>query len=279
MNASDFELRQENGQRHARENGEMQRRPCGSAQSLGRIRARGAANAGSGGGRPGCAERSSGAENRADIPGVLHSGKDDEKRGTGRGGRANQVIERSFAWLDQRRNTLGMFGICQTLEKSVSSAQRRKTYFRAVDQRSEAFVMALAGLAEEHRLDGTAGAQCFFDEAHSFDADVTVFGRQATAENEAELLEPAIVAAGQHRKFARTLNAITCSFAWRRHIQQVSKFGAENAKTSQLPLCCTMVVPEWTYRRSGYNCFAWMIAQRMNSSYRLSAEDLAWSFC
>src|SRR5712671_236993 len=56
--------------------------------------------------------------------------------------------------------------------------------------------MALAGFAEQHRFNGTGGAQRFFDQAHAFDADETGLGRQSAFQRKAKFLEPAIVAAG-----------------------------------------------------------------------------------
>jgi len=53
--------------------------------------------------------------------------------------------------------------------------------------------------AEEHGLDGTAGAQRLFDETDAFDTDKAVFRGQAAAEGHAKLLQPAIVAAGEGR--------------------------------------------------------------------------------
>src|SRR5882762_8736224 len=55
--------------------------------------------------------------------------------------------------------------------------------------------MALAGFAEEHRFDGAAGAQRFFDQAHAFDADEAGLRRQSAFQREAKFLEPAIIAA------------------------------------------------------------------------------------
>lgn len=58
-------------------------------------------------------------------------------------------------------------------------------------------MMAFAGFAEEDRFDGAAGAQGFFDQADTFDADGAGFRGQAAAERHAELFEPAILAAGK----------------------------------------------------------------------------------
>jgi hypothetical protein len=61
----------------------------------------------------------------------------------------------------------------------------------------EFFAVAFAGFAEEDGFDLTAGFEGFLDEAESFDADAAGVGLQAAAESDAELLEPAIVSAGE----------------------------------------------------------------------------------
>ena len=90
-----------------------------------------------------------------------------------------------------------MLRVGKTFEEAVVGAQYGEAHLGAIDQGREAFVMPLAGLAEEHGLDGTAGAQRFFDEADAFDPDEAAFRGQAAAERHAKLLEPAIVAAGE----------------------------------------------------------------------------------
>ena len=83
-------------------------------------------------------------------------------------------------------------------------------------------MVALAGFAEEHSLDGAARTQCFFDEAHAFDADEAVFGGEAAAESHAKLFEPAIVAADEERRLARGFR-VAGGFARGRHNLEVSK--------------------------------------------------------
>jgi hypothetical protein len=57
--------------------------------------------------------------------------------------------------------------------------------------------VALAGFAEEDGFDLAAGFEGFFDETETFDADAAGIGLQAPAKCDAELLEPAILAAGE----------------------------------------------------------------------------------
>ena len=77
-------------------------------------------------------------------------------------------------------------------------------------------MMALAGFAEEDRFDGAARAKRFFDQADAFDADGAGFCGQAATERQAELLEPAIVPAGEERRGAMVHRA-TRGFAWGGH--------------------------------------------------------------
>ncbi len=90
-----------------------------------------------------------------------------------------------------------MLGVGNAFEEAVGGAQGGESHFRPADERSEAIVVALAGFGEEDGLDAAARAESFFDEADAFDADGAGFRGQATAKRHAEVLEPAIVAAGQ----------------------------------------------------------------------------------
>src|SRR5215472_19277631 len=157
-NAGDFKLRQENGERHSGEDGEMKSCTGGGAQRLRRVRARGAADAGGG---SGCARRSKGSrgtKNGSDIAGVLNPGKDDKKRRAGGSVRRDELVERSFVRFDQSRDALRMLRVGESFKEAIGGAKRGKGHLRAVDQRRESFVMALAGFAEEHGLNSAAGA-------------------------------------------------------------------------------------------------------------------------
>jgi len=77
-------------------------------------------------------------------------------------------------------------------------------------------VVAFAGFAEEHGLHAAAGTERFLDEPHPFDADEAALSGQATAQGDAELLEPAIVAAGQKRSLDSCASG-TSGFACRCH--------------------------------------------------------------
>jgi hypothetical protein len=74
-----------------------------------------------------------------------------------------QFIERGYARVNKRGDALRMLGVGQAFEKAVGRAQGRKSHFRTADERSETFVVAFAGFAEEYGFDATAGAKRFFD--------------------------------------------------------------------------------------------------------------------
>ncbi len=118
--------------------------------------------------------------------------------------------------MNQRGYSLRAFGVGEAFKEAVSGAKDGKGHFWAVDERGETFVMAFAGFAEEHGLNAAAGTQCFFDEAHTFDADEAAFGWQAATQSDTKLLEPAIVAAGEERRLADGAR-VTSGFARSSH--------------------------------------------------------------
>jgi hypothetical protein len=174
----------------------MERRASGGTQSFRREGAGGAGLAGCGCDRASGAEGCGGAKDSANIARILDAGKNHKKRSTGGDGCVEQLIECGSARVDKCGDALWMLGVGEALEEAVSSTQRGKSDFRPADQRSETIMMALSGFAEENRLDAATGAERFFDEADSFDADGAGFGGQTAAESHAELFEPAVVSAG-----------------------------------------------------------------------------------
>src|SRR5690242_8809720 len=171
--AGDFELRQENGERHSGEDGEVKGRAGGGAQRLRRIGTGGAADARGGSSGASCAKSGSRSQNRSHVAGILHASENHEQ-GSARGaGAVHQIVERSFARFYQSSDALRMLGVGKALEETVSGAQSGKGYLGAVDKRREALVMTLAGFAEKHGLDGAAGTQSFFDKANAFDSHKT----------------------------------------------------------------------------------------------------------
>jgi hypothetical protein len=224
-NAGDSELGEKDREGHPSENREVERCARGGTQGFRRIGAGGAADAGRGCDGPGRAESGGGAEDGADVAGILDACENDEKRSAGGSGSADEIVERSFARFNQRGDALRMLGIGETFEEAVGGAERGEAEFGAIDQRGEALAVTLAGFAEEHGLDGAAGTQSLFDETDAFDADESVFSRQAAAESQTELLEPAIVAAGEDRGIVGGLG-VASGFAGRSHSVEVSKFSA-----------------------------------------------------
>ena len=118
--------------------------------------------------------------------------------------------------MNQRGDPLRVFGVGKALEEAVRSAEDGKSHFGPVDEGGETFVKAFAGFAEEDGLNAATGTQSFFGEPDTLDANEAVFRGQAAAQSYAELLEPAIVAAGEERGFTRGAG-VTSGFAGRSH--------------------------------------------------------------
>lgn len=109
-----------------------------------------------------------------------------------------------------------MLGVGDALEESVGGAEYGEGHFWAVDEGSEAFVMALAGFTEKDGFDAASGAESFFDEADAFDAYGAGFGGQAATQRHAKEFEPAIVAASERAVGGRGASG-TRGFGGRRH--------------------------------------------------------------
>src|SRR5216683_2442893 len=194
----------------------MQSSTGGGAQSFRREGVRGAAHAGSGGGGAGRAEGGSGAQDGSDVAGILDACQDDEQGSASRKRGAHEIIEGGLPRMNQRGDPLRMFSVGKAFEEAVRGAEDWKSHLGPVDEGGETFVMAFAGFAEEHGLNAAAGTQRFFDEAHAFNANEAAFRGQAAAQCHAELLEPAVVAAGEER--GRTFGSrVTSGFSWRSH--------------------------------------------------------------
>ena len=119
-----------------------------SAQGFWREGAGSAGLAGGGRYRAGGAKGSGGADNRADVAGILDTCEDDKKRRAGGRRSAQEVVERDGARLHEGGDTLGMFGVGETFEKAICGAEQREGNFGPIDERSEAFVMALTRFTE-----------------------------------------------------------------------------------------------------------------------------------
>src|SRR6266850_5239379 len=109
-----------------------------------------------------------------------------------------------------------MLGIGETFEKTIGGVERGKGHLRPVNDRRETLMMAFAGFAEEHGLDGATRKQRFFDEPGAFDADESIFRGEAAPERHAELFEPAIIAAGKERGLIARAG-VACGFSGRGH--------------------------------------------------------------
>src|ERR1700736_1839086 len=99
----------------------------------------------------------------------------------------------------ERSNALWMLGVGKSLEQAIGGSQDREGHFWAIDERGQALVMAFTRFAEQHRFNAAAGTKCFFNQTNAFYADAAGFSWQAAAKGQAKFLEPAIVAAREHR--------------------------------------------------------------------------------
>jgi len=197
MDAVEFELSEENGERHSGDYGEVEGGSSGGAERFGREGAGGAALAGGGSYGGGGSESGGGAEDGAYIAGILNAGEDDDEGSAGAFGSGEKIFKLEFAGLNQGGYALGMLGVGYAFKKAIGGAEDGEADVGATDEGGEAFAMAFAGFAEEDGFDAAGGAESFFDEAGAFDADGTVFGGETATESDAELLEPAIGAAGE----------------------------------------------------------------------------------
>jgi hypothetical protein len=197
VDAVEFELREENGERHSGDDGQMERGTRGGAEGFGRVGAGSAALTGGGSDGGGGAKSSGGAKDGADVAGILNASENHEERCAGTGGSGEEFIEREFSRLDKRGDALWMFGVGDALEETIGGAEDGEAGVWTADERGEALAVAFAGFAEEDGFDAADGAESFFNEARAFDADGAVFGGKAAAESDAKLLEPAVLAAGE----------------------------------------------------------------------------------
>jgi hypothetical protein len=197
VDAVEFELREEDGERHSGNDGEMK---GGSGRGAKRFWREGAGGAALAGGRSdggSGSESGGGTEDGADVAGILDAGEDDEQRGGGAGWSGEEVVEFKFAGLGEGGYALGMLGVGDAFKEAIGGAKDWEADVGAADEWGETFTMAFTGFAEKDGFNAASGTESFFDEAGAFDADGTVFGGEASTESDAELLEPAIVAAGE----------------------------------------------------------------------------------
>ncbi len=100
VDAVEFELREKNRERQSGDDGEMERGAGGGAERFGRVGAGGAALSRSGSDGGGGAKGGGGAQDRADVAGVLDAGEDDDKGSARAGGSGEEFVEREFSRLD-----------------------------------------------------------------------------------------------------------------------------------------------------------------------------------
>jgi len=195
----------------------MQRGACGGAEGFGRVGAGGAALTGGGGDGGGGAKGGGGAQDGADVAGVLDASENDEERSANAGRSGEDFIEREISWLDESGDALRMFGVGDAFKEAIGGAEDGEAGVWTTDERGETFAVAFARFAEEDGFDAAGGAESFFNEARAFDADGAVFGGKAAAEGDAELLEPAVIPAGEE------VGGDGGGFGRRSHCREVSK--------------------------------------------------------
>jgi hypothetical protein len=144
------------------------------------------------------AECGGGADDGAYIAGVLYAGQDHDERSCAVGGGSGDVVEAESARSDQGGDSLGMFGVSDAFEEAVGGEQDGDGDFGTIEILREASAVPFAGFAEEYGADGRGGAEGFFDEAWTFDADGAGFRRQTTTQCDAKFFQPAIVAASDY---------------------------------------------------------------------------------
>ena len=91
--------------------------------------------------------------------------------------------------MNQRGNALRVFGVGEPFKEAVGSAEDGKSHFGPVDEGRQALVMAFAGFAEEHSLNGAARAERFFDEPNALDANEAALRGQAAPQSHSEVLQ------------------------------------------------------------------------------------------
>jgi hypothetical protein len=100
VDAVEFELCEEDSERHSGDDGEMEGGTGGGAEGFGRVGAGSAALTGSGSDGGGGSKSGSGTENGADVAGILNASENDEEGSAGAGGSGEEFIQREFARLD-----------------------------------------------------------------------------------------------------------------------------------------------------------------------------------
>jgi len=102
---------------------------------------------GGGGDGPSGAECGRGAENRADVTGVLDSGENDDERRTCAAGSGKQIFDLCLTGNHKRGDALRMLGVGNAFEQAISGLENGEGHFRACNERREFFAMAFAGFA------------------------------------------------------------------------------------------------------------------------------------
>ena len=144
-----------------------------------------------------------GAQDRAQVAGVLQASGHDE-RAVARA--IEQLSGRESRQLEQRRHALGRVAGHDRVEECIRQDER---FGAGVDLGQKFFGERARRFAEEHALQMQAAAQCFFEQFDAFDGALAVRGQFGAAECQPQFLQPLVVAAGDGPQTVR----LHCEFA------------------------------------------------------------------
>ncbi len=199
LQAGDAKLRERDGRGEFKESRKAQSGTRGGAQGFRGIGMRGAFCGDDSRG----AEGFGGAENGADVAGVLHA---DENHDEGIKA-AKKIVEDELRRAQKSGDALRSFGGGDRGEKFVSGAEDEGGTVEFDEKRGESF---FGGRAGEYGFEFEFGANGFRDEADAFEADAVVL-RAGGVQDGAEKFEPVIFARRDQRALRR---ARTGGFSW-----------------------------------------------------------------
>jgi len=133
-----------------------------------------------------CAEGFGGAQNRANVAGVLHAGEDHNERVAA----AKQVFKREWARAQKSGNALRSFRCGYRREKFVRGTQDERGTVEFSEQRRK---RRFGGGAGEDGFEFEAGANRLGNQAGAFKADALAFGPRGL-QNRAKQFQPMVFA-------------------------------------------------------------------------------------
>jgi len=165
----------------ADKDGQVEGGSRGSTQDFGGERAGRAALSRGGGNGGGSAEGWGGAQDGADVPGILYTDEDKNERGRAAFAAADDLFQRVGTRRDQSGYALGIFRVGDALKEAVGGVENGDCDFGTIEVGRKPSVMTRARFAEEDAANGASGAESLFDKARTFDADCAGFGGESAA--------------------------------------------------------------------------------------------------